>query len=82
MLPDLDSGIPNLGKDRRTESGLFWQTDVKDGMEESLSGGSREQNASPTINSYMFGNAKALSAIAALKGDRALAGIMKVRPIH
>lgn len=72
MLPDLDSEYKAWEKDRRTESGLFWQTDVKDGMEESLSGGRREQNARPTINSYMYGNAKALSAIAALKGDQGM----------
>jgi hypothetical protein len=46
-------------------------------MEESLSGGRREQNARPTINSYMYGNATALSAIAGLKGDNALASLYK-----
>ncbi|MCF0051817.1 glycoside hydrolase [Dyadobacter sp. LJ53] len=69
MLPDLQSEYQAWEKDRRTQSGLFWQTDVKDGMEESLSGGRREQNARPTINSYMYGNAKAIAQIAHLKGD-------------
>lgn len=69
MLPDLESEYGIWEKDRRTKSGLFWQSDVKDGMEESISGGRREQNARPTINSYMYGNAKALSAFASLKGD-------------
>jgi hypothetical protein len=77
MLPDLDQEYQTWEKDRRTDSGLFWQSDVKDGMEESLSGGRREQNARPTINSYMFGNANALAAIAALKGDHALAATYK-----
>jgi hypothetical protein len=36
---------------------------VKDAMEESISGGRKEQNVRPTINSYMYGNAKALAAM-------------------
>jgi hypothetical protein len=71
MLPDLQSEYAQWEKDRKTETGLFWQTDVKDGMEESLSGGRREQNARPTINSYMYGNAKAIAAISELAGDGA-----------
>lgn len=50
--------------ENRLPSGLYWQTDVKDGMEETISGGRREKNARPTINSYMYGNAKALAAMA------------------
>ncbi|HEV7378959.1 MAG TPA: glycoside hydrolase, partial [Dyadobacter sp.] len=69
ILPDLQSEYMQWEKDRRTETGLFWQTDVKDGMEESLSGGRREQNARPTNNSYMYGNAKAIAAISELKDD-------------
>ena len=44
--------------------GLFWQYDVRDGMEESISGSRRDQNARPTINSYMYGNALAIAEIA------------------
>ncbi|HPT25761.1 MAG TPA: trehalase family glycosidase [Bryobacteraceae bacterium] len=55
-------------KDRLLPSGLFWQYDVRDGMEESISGGRKEKNARPTINSYMYGNARALSRIARLAG--------------
>jgi hypothetical protein len=69
MLPDLRAEYQQWEKDRRTENGLFWQTDVKDGMEESLSGGRREQNARPTINSYMYGNARAIAAMSELTGD-------------
>jgi len=42
-------------------------------MEETISGGRRKQYARPTINSYMFGNARALAAISRLKGDEATA---------
>ncbi len=61
-------------KERLLPSGLFWQYDVRDGMEESISGGRRAKNARPTINSYMFGNAVAISRIARLAGRRDLAG--------
>ena len=50
--------------ERQTESGLFWQYDVWDAMEESISGSRTEKNRRPTINSYMYGNAVALAAMA------------------
>ncbi|HEY0945764.1 MAG TPA: glycosyl hydrolase family 65 protein [Opitutaceae bacterium] len=49
-------------------AGMFWQHDVWDAMEESISGGRKTKNVRPTINSYMFGNATALAAIARLAG--------------
>ena len=57
----------------RTPGGLFWQHDVKDAMEESISGSRTEKNIRPTINSYMFGNAQAIAAIAQLANKPALA---------
>ncbi|MEY4432549.1 MAG: hypothetical protein RLZZ44_679 [Bacteroidota bacterium] len=69
IFPDLVDEFKAWEGDRRRKDGLFWQFDVKDGMEESLSGGRKVKNARPTINSYMFGNAQALSKIAKLKGD-------------
>lgn len=56
-------------RDRQLADGLFWQSDVADGMESSISGGRKVKNVRPTINSYMYGNAAALSAIARLAGD-------------
>ena len=53
----------------RLSSGLYWQGDVQDGMEESISGGRKKRYARPTINSYMFGNATALAHINNLYGD-------------
>ncbi len=55
--------------ERLTESGLFWQRDVSDGMEESASGGRKVKNIRPSINSYMYGNARAIAALAALAGN-------------
>ncbi len=59
-------------KERGLTNGLFWQYDVQDGMEESISGSRREKNIRPTINSYMYGNARAIAAIARLSGKKDL----------
>jgi hypothetical protein len=75
MLPDLESDYRVWEDEKKLPSGLFWQTDVKDGMEETISGGRREKNERPTINSYMYGNARALATMAALKGDNQLAAL-------
>src|SRR5690606_19203187 len=69
MLPDLEADYAAWEQDRRLPNGLFWQTDVKDGMEESLSGGRRERNMRPTINSYMYGNALAISKMQKMAGN-------------
>ena len=53
-----------------TTNGLFWQFDVRDAMEESISGSRTAKNLRPTINSYMFGNAQAIAKIARLAGDK------------
>lgn len=64
MYPDLKAEYARWEESNRLPSGLYWQRDVADGMEESISGGRRTRNARPSINSYMYGNAKALAAIA------------------
>jgi lysophospholipase L1-like esterase len=58
---------------RLTEGGLYWQRDVDDGMEVSISGGRNVRNIRPTINSYMYANAKAISLIATLAGNSSVA---------
>jgi hypothetical protein len=73
MLPDLTQEYKNWENDHKLESGLYWQEDVKDGMEESISGGRKKKYARPSINSYMFGNAKALSKIYSMAGNKTLA---------
>jgi hypothetical protein len=42
-------------------------------MEDSISGSRREKNLRPTINSYMFANARAIAAIARIAGRKELA---------
>jgi len=66
LLPLLDVDYGIWERDRQLNSGMFWQHDVKDGMEESISGGRRVKNIRPTINSYMYGNAVALSRMSSL----------------
>lgn len=66
-------------QERLLKGGLFWQYDVRDGMEESLSGSRTARNLRPTINSYMYGNAAAIAAIAELAGKPSLAGEFEAR---
>ncbi|MCG2614806.1 glycoside hydrolase [Terrimonas sp. NA20] len=69
LLPDLEADYAAWEAEKRLPGGLYWQYDVRDAMEETISGGRKEKNARPSINSYMFGNAKALAAIEALAGN-------------
>ena len=69
MLPDLISDYSFWENSNKLSNGLYWQYDVRDGMEESISGGRKGKNARPTINSYMFGNAEAISAIGKLSDN-------------
>lgn len=72
LLPTLDADYRQWETEKQTPSKLFWQFDVKDAMEESISGARKEKNIRPTINSYMYGNAVALSKMAALSGNDTL----------
>ncbi len=68
LYTDLCEEYKRWEETHRLENGLFWQEDVRDGMEESVSGGRKKKFARPTINSYMYGNAMALAHIAELMG--------------
>ena len=67
-LDDLVADYRVWERERRRPDGLFWQYDVADGMEESISGSRTAKQARPTINSYMFANARAIANIARLAG--------------
>ena len=73
LKPRLEEEYARWERTNRLPSGLYWQGDVQDGMEESISGGRKKQYARPTINSYMFGNAKALAAMCQMTGESAKA---------
>jgi len=79
LYPELSEDYAQWERENRLPNGLFWQHDVRDGMEEQISGGRKVKNARPTINSYMFGNAMALSRMAALKGDQTASGIYRAK---
>lgn len=66
LLPDLVADFHAWETERQLPNGLFWQYDVRDGMEESISGSRTTRNIRPTINSYMFANARAIADIARL----------------
>ena len=61
LLDDLIADYKVWETERMGPDGLFWQFDVRDGMEESISGSRRQKNVRPTINSYMVANAQAIS---------------------
>jgi hypothetical protein len=68
LLPYLIADYAKWEEEKRRPDGLFWQFDVWDGMEESISGSRKHKNARPTINSYMYANALAIAEIATLAG--------------
>lgn len=64
LLDDLVADYAAWEAERLRPDGLFWQYDVRDGMEESISGSRKHRNARPTINSYMYANAMSISHFA------------------
>ena len=60
LLPDMETNFAAWESEKKRTDGLFWQYDVRDAMEETISGGRKEKNPRPSINSYMYGNAYAL----------------------
>ena len=60
LFPELVANYREWEKTNQDSNGLFWQIDDRDGMELSI-GGSGYRS---TINSYMYGDAMALSDIA------------------
>src|SRR6478736_5255302 len=66
LLPDLVADYRAWETERQLTNGLFWQYDVRDGMEESISGSRTAKNLRSIINSYMFANAQAIADLAQL----------------
>jgi hypothetical protein len=69
MLPRLQENYLKWENTHGTASGLYWQTDDRDGMEMSVSG----DGFRPTINSYMYGDAMAIAQIAEMTGQKEVA---------
>src|SRR6266700_6058505 len=66
LFPDLQADFAAWEQAKKLPDGLFWQYDVRDAMEETISGGRNEKNARPSINGYTYGNAIALAKIASM----------------
>lgn len=73
LLDDLIADYTAWENEKLLPSGLFWQYDVWDGMEESISGSRKHKNARPTINSYMYANARAIAGVAGMARRQDLA---------
>lgn len=69
LRTDLEAEYARWKDTHMLPGGLYWQEDVRDGMEESVSGGRKKKYARPTINSYMWGNARALAEINRMAGN-------------
>jgi hypothetical protein len=81
LLPDLVKNYQAWESDHRDGNGLFWQADGNDGMEVSVSGAHHPHGHGyrATINSYMYGDAVAIAAIAEISGHTNLAKDFKAK---
>jgi len=66
IFPDLEADFAAWEQEKKLLNGLYWQYDVRDAMEETISGGRREKNPRPSINGYMYGNANAMATMAVI----------------
>ena len=73
MLPSLEWEYNSWETTHTREGGLYWQADVQDAMEETISGGRKKKYLRPSINSYMYGNAMAIGNFSMLGGFSAKA---------
>ena len=73
LLPGMTAEYAGWEAKHGTPEGLFWQYDVRDGMEESISGSRTAKNRRASLNSYLYGDARAIAAAARLAGKPALA---------
>lgn len=72
FLPKAKALYADFEREHGTEIGLFWSIDGYDAMEFSLSGspdGAPIKGIRPTLNSYMYGAAKAIDAFSQLSGE-------------
>ncbi|WP_188193643.1 MGH1-like glycoside hydrolase domain-containing protein [Nonomuraea sp. SYSU D8015] len=87
LLPDLVRQYDKWGGQYDKELGLYWSVPVWDAMEYTASsyetdpadpyhGGAGYR---PTLNAYQYGDAKAIAAIARMRGDQALARTFEKR---
>jgi len=68
LMRDFVEYYTHVEQTHMTRYGLFWSYDDRDAMEMSISG----SGLRPTLNSYMYANANAISHIATYAGDMVL----------
>ncbi len=68
LLDDFIHDVKAWEKERGVPSGMFWQHDVWDGGEESISGSRTKKHIRPTINSYMYSSYWAIAEVAKMAG--------------
>jgi hypothetical protein len=67
LLPALKANYAAWEASNQDANGLFWQIDTRDAMEKSISG----DGYRPTLNSYMYGDARAIAEMAGIAGEGA-----------
>jgi hypothetical protein len=75
VLPHLVENYKKWEENNHVGGNLFYQNDDRDGMEKSAGG----PGLRPTINSYMYADAMAISKIAGLAGKKRLSGEFRAR---
>ncbi len=65
LLPAMIANYRLWESTQQDSNGLFWSIDTRDAMEKSISG----DGYRPTLNSYMYGDARAIAEIAVANGD-------------
>lgn len=78
LLPALEKNYRAWEATHQDSNGLFWQIDDRDGMEDTISGSGYR----PTINSYMDGDAVAISRIAEMAGMPRVAALYRQKAIR
>jgi len=73
MLDDFIRDYKGWEAKRLAPEGTYWQFESRDAMEDSINGDRRAENRRPSISSYMYGNARAIAAVATLAGKPDLA---------
>jgi hypothetical protein len=68
LLDDFVSDFDAWQTERGTTDGMFWQYDVLDGGEESISGSRHKKNTRPPLNSYMYGTLRTIAQVAKMAG--------------
>jgi hypothetical protein len=79
LFPDLIVNYQEWEKTNLGTNGLFWQIDDRDGMEMPIGDNSGQRGYRPTINSYMFADARAIANIADLLGRNGVAAEFRAK---